>query len=104
MGGIFDLDKIFEYVKSVLEGLGFCVDVKKFFVFLVDNKLGSIEEDVLKFVFLLEGGGIKVILVGIGVVVDCEELENIILLKGNIIEVLEELKFENFGKKIIDKI
>ena len=104
VGGTPDLDKTLEYAKSALEGPGSRADAKKFLVLLVDNKSGSTEEDVLKFAFLLEGGGIKVIPVGIGVAVDREELENTTPLKGNIIEVPEESKPENLGKKIIDKI
>lgn len=66
ISGMFDLDFVLVDVKKVFEVFGVWLDVKKVFVFLVDSKLGSIEEDVLKFVMVLEEFWVKVILVGIG--------------------------------------
>lgn len=104
MGDTPDLDMALEYAKDLLEGPGSRPDAKKFLVFLVDNKSGSTEEDMLKFALLLEGGGVKVIPVGIGGQVKREELEKTTSLKGNIIEEPSEESPENLGKKIIDKV
>ena len=104
MGDTPDLDMALEYAKDLLEGPGSRPDAKKFLVFLVDNKSGSTEEDMLKFALLLEGGGVKVIPVGIGGQVKREELEKTTSLKENIIEEPSEESPENLGKKIIDKV
>lgn len=104
VGGTPDLDLALEDAMKAFESPGARPDAKKVLVFLVDNKSGSTEEDVLKSAMLLEEAGVKVIPVGIGSEVNREELEKTTPLKGNIIEVPTEESPEKLGKKIIDKV
>lgn len=104
VGGTPDLDLALADAKKAFEAPGARPDAKKILVFLVDNKSGSTEEDVLKSAMSLEEAGVKVIPVGIGSEVDREELEKTTPLKGNIIEVPTKESPEKLGKKIIDKV
>lgn len=104
VGGTPDLDLALADAKKAFEAPGARPDAKKILVFLVDNKSGSTEEDVLKSAMSLEEAGVKVIPVGIGSEVNREELEKTTPLKGNIIEVPTKESPEKLGKKIIDKV
>ncbi len=104
VGGTPDLDLALADAKKAFEAPGARPDAKKILVFLVDNKSGSTEEDVLKSAMSLEEAGVKVIPVGIGSEVDRGELEKTTPLKDNIIEVPTTESPEKLGKKIIDKV
>lgn len=104
VGGTPDLDLALADAKKAFEGPGARPDAKKVLVFLVDNKSGSTEEDVLKSAMSLEGDSIKVIPVGIGSQVKREELEKTTPLKKNIIEVPTKESPEKLAIKIINKV
>ena len=98
------IDYVYFILFLALEGPGSRPNAKKILVLLVDNKSGSTEEDVLKSAMSLEGGGVKVIPVGIGSQVKREELEKTTPYKTNIVEVPAKEDPENLGKKIMNKV
>ena len=102
--GTPDLDLALADAKKAFEAPGARPDAKQVLVFLVDNKSGSTEEDVLKSAMALEEAGVKVIPVGIGSKVNREELEKTTPLKKNIIEVPTKENAEKLGKKIMKKV
>lgn len=68
-----------------LELIGF--DVKRVLVVIIDKKFMSCFEDVKKVVLFLEEGGVKIVFVVVGLLVEFSELEVIILNRGYIIEI-----------------
>ena len=102
--GTPDLDLALADAKKAFEAPGARPDAKQVLVFLVDNKSGSTEEDVLKSAMALEEAGVKVIPVGIGSKVNREELEKTTPLKKIIIEVPTKENAEKLGKKIMKKV
>ena len=99
-----DLDLALAEAKKAFEGPGARQNAKKILVFLVDNKSGSTEEDVLKSAMSLEAAGVKVIPVAIGNQVKREELEKTTPYKKNIIEVPTKENPESLKKKIMNKV
>ena len=104
VGGTPDLDQALDEAKKVFEGPGARPNARKILIFLVDNKSGSTEEDVLKSAMSLEGEGVKVISVGIGSQVKREELQKTTPYKKNVLEVPAKENLETLGKKITNKI
>lgn len=68
-----------------LELIGF--DVKRVLVVIIDKKFMSCFEDVKKVVLFLEEGGVKIVFVVVGLLVEFSELGVIILNRGYIIEI-----------------
>lgn len=68
-----------------LELIGF--DVKRVLVVIIDKKFMSCFGDVKKVVLFLEEGGVKIVFVVVGLLVEFSELEVIILNRGYIIEI-----------------
>ena len=99
-----DLDLALAEAKKAFEGPGARQNAKKILVFLVDNKSGSTEEDVLKSAMSLEEAGVKVIPVAIGNQVKREELEKTTPYKKNIIEVPTKENPESLKKKLMNKV
>lgn len=104
VSGTPDLDLALANAKKAFEASGARPDAKKVLVFLVDNKSGSTEQDVLKSAMALEEDGVKVIPVGIGSKVNRRELEKTTPLKKNILEVPIKENPEKLGKKIMKKV
>ena len=104
VSGTPDLDLALANAKKAFGASGARPDAKKFLVFLVDNKSGSTEQDVLKSAMALEEDGVKVIPVGIGSKVNRQELEKTTPLKKNIIEVPIKENPEKLSKKIMKKV
>ena len=104
VSGTPDLDLALANAKKTFGASGARPDAKKFLVFLVDNKSGSTEQDVLKSAMALEEDGVKVIPVGIGSKVNRQELEKTTPLKKNIIEVPIKENPEKLSKKIMKKV
>lgn len=63
------------------------IDVKRVLVVIIDKKFMSCFEDVKKVVLFLEEGGVKIVFVVVGLLVEFSELEVIILNRGYIIEI-----------------
>ena len=104
VSGTPDLDLALANAKKTFGASGARPDAKKVLVFLVDNKSGSTEQDVLKSAMALEEDGVKVIPVGIGSKVNRQELEKTTPLKKNIIEVPIKENPEKLSKKIMKKV
>lgn len=104
VSGTPDLDLALANAKKAFEASGARPDAKKVLVYLVDNKSGSTEQDVLKSAMALEEDGVKVIPVGIGSKVNRQELEKTTPLEKNIIEVPIKENPEKLSKKIMKKV
>lgn len=63
------------------------IDVKRVLVVIIDKKFMSCFEDVKKVVLFLEEGGVKIVFVVVGLLVEFSELGVIILNRGYIIEI-----------------
>lgn len=87
----------------MFDEVGVRLDVKKFLIVFMDNKLKNdriVIVDVFKLI-ILECG---VVFVGVGEEVDKKELEVIIFLKNIIVIVLKIGNFDEVVKEIIDKM